>query len=100
MLSAERMQRIELQVDFGLAAGGHFVVVALDLHAAVLHGQHHLGAQVLVVIGGRHREIAFLVARTIAEIVFLAAGIPAAFFGVNEVEALRARSGRSARCRR
>ena len=51
------------------------------------HGLHHLGAQVLIVIGGRNREIAFLVARPVAEVVLLAAGIPAAFFGVDEVEA-------------
>ena len=55
--------------------------------AALDHGLHHLGAQVLIVIGGRNREIAFFVARPVAEIVVLAAGIPAAFFGVDEVEA-------------
>ena len=49
---------------------------------------HHLGAQVLVVVGGRNREIAFLVARTVAQIVFHAARVPAAFFGVDEVEAV------------
>ena len=38
-------------------------------------------------IGGRHREVAFLVARPVAQVVLLAAGIPAAFFGVDEVEA-------------
>ena len=38
-------------------------------------------------IGGRHREVAFLVARLVAQIVLLAAGVPSAFFGVDEVEA-------------
>ena len=38
-------------------------------------------------IGRRHREIAFLVARTVAQIVVLAAGIPAALLGVDEVVA-------------
>ncbi len=48
----------------------------------------HLAAQVLVVVGGRHREVAFLVARTVAEVVLLAAGIPAPLLGVDEVEAV------------
>ncbi len=87
VLSAHCQQRVELHVDFGLAAGGHFVVMALHLDAALHHGGDHLRAQVLVVVGGRHREVAFLVARTVAEIVFLAAGVPAALFGVDEVEA-------------
>ena len=81
-------ERVELQVDLGLAAGGDFVMMALDHQPAVLHGQRHLGAQVLVVVGRRNREIAFLVARTIAEVVLHAARIPAAFFGVDEVVAL------------
>ena len=38
-------------------------------------------------IGGRNREVAFLVARPVAEVVLLAARIPAAFLGVDEVEA-------------
>ena len=37
-------------------------------------------------VGRRHREIAFLVARAITEIVFHAARVPAAFFRVDEVE--------------
>ena len=49
---------------------------------------HHLGAQVLVVIGRRNRKIAFLVARPISEIVFHPPGIPAALFCVDEVEAV------------
>ena len=81
-------QRIELEIDFGLPARRDFMVMALDLQPAVLHGHNHLAAQVLVVIGWRHREIAFLVAGTIAEIVLDAAGIPAAFFGVDEIKAV------------
>ena len=38
-------------------------------------------------IGRRNREIAFFVARPVAQIVVLAAGIPAALLGVDEVEA-------------
>ena len=76
------------QIDFRLAAGCDFVMMALDLQAAALHGHDHFAAQVLVVIGRRHREIAFLVARTVAQIVLFAAGVPAAFFRVDEVEAV------------
>ena len=54
---------------------------------ALDHRLDHLGADVLVVVGRRNREVAFLVARPVAEIVALAARVPAAFFGINEVEA-------------
>ena len=80
-------QRVEALIDLALAGGGDFVVVALDVEAALDHGLDHFGAQILIVIGGRNREIAFLVARPVAEIVLLAAGIPAALFGIDEVEA-------------
>ena len=39
-------------------------------------------------VGGRHREIAFLVARTVSLVVLLAARIPAPFFRVDEVKAV------------
>src|SRR5215831_17863728 len=62
------------------------MVMAFDIQATADHGHHHLGAKVLVMIHGGHREITLLVTRTITEIVLLAAGIPAAFFGVDKVE--------------
>src|ERR1039458_3580306 len=80
-------QRVEALVDLALAAGGHFVVMAFDVQPALDHGLHHLAAQILVVIRGRHREVAFLIARPVAQVVFLAARIPAALFGVDEIEA-------------
>ncbi len=70
MLSAERNSESNLQVDLGLASGGDFVMMALYLKAAALHGQHHLGAQVLVMVSGWDGKIAFLVAGTVAEVVF------------------------------
>ena len=79
-------QRAEFEIDFCLAAGGDFVVMALHLEAAALHGHRHLGAQVLVMIGGRHREVAFFEARAISQIVFRAARVPAALFRVNEIK--------------
>jgi hypothetical protein len=45
-------QSVEALVDLGLTAGGDLVVVALDVQAALQHYGDHLGAQVLVVIGG------------------------------------------------
>ena len=79
-------QRIEFQVNLGLAAGRDLVMMALNLQPAVLHGDDHLRAQVLIMIRGRHWEIAFLVSRAIAKIVFDPARIPPAFFRVDEIE--------------
>ena len=62
--------------------------MALHLEPAALHGHNHLRAQVLVVIGRRHREIAFLVARAVSQVVFLATGIPATLFRVDEIKAV------------
>ena len=48
-------QRVEAQVDFALAGGGDFVVVALDVHAAGHHLHDHLRAQILEVIDAAGR---------------------------------------------
>ena len=80
-------QLVEALVDFRLAAGGHFVMVALDVQTAGNHGLHHLAAQILVVIGGRHREVPFLVPRPVSQVVLPPAGVPAPFLGIDEVEA-------------
>ena len=100
MLSADFSRGVEAQVDFALAGGGHFVVMTLDVQAAGLHLQHHVGAQILEVIHRRSREVAFLVARTIAEVVLLAAGVPAALIGIDVVEAVLRRRNRSGCCRK
>src|SRR4029079_614102 len=70
---------IKALIDFALAGGGDFVMVALDVEPDFSHGLDHLGAQILVMIGGRNRKVAFLVARPVAQVVLLASGIPAAF---------------------
>ena len=80
-------QGVESLIDFTLPACRHFVVMTLDVHAALDHGLDHLAAHVLVMIGGRNREVAFFVARTVAQVIALAARVPAAFLGVDEVEA-------------
>ena len=64
------------------------MMMALHVDAAVLHGQDHLAAQVLIVVGGRNRKIAFPVAGAVAEIVLFPARVPAAFFGVDEIKAV------------
>ena len=61
------------------------MVVALDVQPALDHDLHHLAAQILVMIRGRNREVAFLVTRPVAEVVLLPATVPAALFGVDEV---------------
>ena len=86
MLSADLSSVSNRKSISALAGGGHFVVMAFDVHAAGLHLQHHLGAQVLEVVDRRNGEIAFLVARAVAQVVLLAAGVPAAFVGVDVVE--------------
>ena len=95
-LVAHLDDRAELHVDLGLAAGRHLVVLGLDLDAALLHLEAHLGADVLQRVHRRDREVALLVARLVAEVrtagVLLAAGVPAALDRVEEVEAaVRAR---------
>ncbi len=52
-------------------AGGHLVVVLVDLHPQTLHGGQHLGAQVLSFVDGVHREVAALDAGTVAHIAHL-----------------------------
>ena len=68
MLSAEFSSVLKRKSISAWPAGGHFVVLALDVHADGDHLQDHLRAQVLEVIGGRNGEVAFLVARAIAEV--------------------------------
>ena len=66
-------ERVEALVNFALSRRGDFVVMALNHQTAALHGGDHFGAQVLVMIGRRHREVAFFEAGPVAEVVFLAA---------------------------
>ncbi len=79
-------QGIETHIDFGLATGGHFVVLRFNPNADLLHHQHHLGADVVHAIGRRDREIALFVARLVAQVrTFFTAGVPLAFYRVDEV---------------
>src|ERR1022692_2863129 len=61
------------------------MVVTLNFQPATLHRECHLGPQVLVVVGGRHREISLFVAGTIPEISLGPPRVPATFLSVNEV---------------
>ena len=80
--------RGEAHVDLALSGSRHFVMLSFDGDADVLHDQHHLAAQVLQRIGGRHREVPFLVTGLVAQVGLLVpAGVPAPLLGVDVVEA-------------
>ncbi len=81
-------QRRKAHVDFALAAGGDLVVLGLDLQAALDHGEHHFGAQIVQRVGRRHREVTFLVTQLVTKIgLLVAAGVPGAFHAVEIVVA-------------
>jgi len=80
-------QGIEAEIDFGLAGGGHLVMLAFNLDAQLFHEQAHLGADVLLGIGRADGKIPFLVADFVAEVGhFLATGVPDGFLAVDGVE--------------
>ena len=66
--------------------------MTLHLHAGRLQVLHHFRAQVLIVVGRRNGEVAFLHARTEAQVVLGAARVPAAFLRVNEIKAVLRRA--------
>ena len=80
-------QRLKAHVDFGLAGGRDFVMLLLDPDADALHLEHHLGADVLQAVVRRHREVAFLVARLVAEVDALLAAVPVALVRLDVVVA-------------
>ena len=61
-------QRVKAQINLRLASTGDLMMVTLDLEPAALHGERHLGTQVLIMVGRRYREITLFVARTIAQV--------------------------------
>src|SRR5215471_10430550 len=63
------------------------MMMAFDVQAATNHRFHHFGTQVLIMIGGWNREISFLVARPVTEVLRLAAGVPAPLLGIDEIVA-------------
>ncbi len=67
-------QRAELDAELVLR-GAHFVMVLLGDDAHVAHHRQHLGAEVLRRVDRRHREIAALGARPVAEIAHLVFGV-------------------------
>ena len=64
-------QRQEAQVDLGLPGGRHLVVVLLHAVADLLHFADHLGADVLLRVGGLDGEVALLVTRLVAQVLAL-----------------------------
>ena len=65
--------RPELDAELVLG-GGHLVVMLLDDHAHLGHHREHLGADVLGAVDRRHREVAALGARPVAEVAHLVFG--------------------------
>ncbi len=113
-LVGHAQQRVEAHVDLCLTAGADLVVLDLDLDAESLHREDHLGAQVLVLVHRRDREVALLVPDLVAEVLaaLVARGVPPAFDRVDRmrrgvlvvvethvVEDENSASGRSNRCR-
>ncbi|MCY1522735.1 hypothetical protein D9M68_576010 [compost metagenome] len=85
-------QRRVLHVDLVLPGAGHLVVMDFHLHAGIHQFQHDFRTDVLQRVVGRHREVAFLVARLVAEVAaaegaLVRAGIPRALHRVDEVVA-------------
>ena len=80
-------QRVEAHVDFGLAGRCDLVMLLLDADADALHLEHHLLADILQAVVGGHREVAFLVARLVAEVRTLFAAVPVALVRVDKVVA-------------
>jgi hypothetical protein len=67
-LSEVLQQRVEDDVDFGLAGGGDLVVLALDRDSERDHRQDHLVADVDQLVGRGDGEVALLVADLVAEV--------------------------------
>ena len=85
-IGLHQKRRIE-DVDLGLAGGAHLVVVNLHGHPDLQHLGHHLRADILLGVVGRHREVAFLVAHLVAQVAafLLPSGVPGRFPGVHRV---------------
>ena len=63
------------------------MMLPFHAHAELLEDQAHFGANVLLGIDGRDREVAFLVANFVAQVRHLVAtGIPNGLFGIDAVE--------------
>ena len=80
-------QRVKAQSEFMLRRC-HFVMMLFHLQAHFGHHRGHFGAQVIRGIDRRHREIAALGARTVADIAFFVslARVVGAFLRIDGVE--------------
>ena len=86
-LVSHEQQRLEAHVDFGLAGGGHLMVLALHGNAQLFQDEQHFGAQILELVHGRYGEIALFVAGFISQVgAFVTPRIPDALHGVDFIE--------------
>ena len=60
-LVARANQGVETDVDFGLASGGDFMMLPLNLHPEILQHESNLIADILLCVGRRNREVSLLV---------------------------------------
>ncbi|SVJ52426.1 Uncharacterised protein [Klebsiella pneumoniae] len=76
-------QGVELHADLVLAGGCHFVVVDFDHQAHFFQGVAHGGADFMVVVDRRYREVAALHARAMALVAGLdvGVGVPGSLLG-------------------
>ena len=80
-------QGVEAKVDFRLAGGSHFVVLAFDADAELFHHQAHFGADVLLGVPRGDRKITFLVSDFVTQIgQFLPSRVPNGLPGIDLVE--------------
>ncbi len=85
-------ERRETHVDLILPGGGDLVVVHFHLDAGLHHRQHDPRADVLQRVMRRHREVAFLVTRLVAQVAaavgaLVPAGVPLALGGFHVIVA-------------
>ncbi len=83
-------ERPVAHVDLGLAGRADLVVMDLDVDPDLLQVDHHLAAEVLVLVHGGQGEVALLVARPVPQVLatHLGARVPDPFGGVHVVVAL------------
>ena len=79
---------VKFEVNFGLAPGGDFVVLAFGFDAEFEHGEHHFVTDVHGLVSGRGREVAFFESDFVGLRggVLHGSGAPDAFIGVDGEE--------------
>src|SRR5262245_22489767 len=79
---------VKAHVNLALTRRGYFVMMHLNANSNLLHRQDHLASKILQRVHGWDREITFLVADLVSEVVavLFAPRIPEAFIGIDVIE--------------